>query len=225
MKLIHSWKVNVNKAIRIQNILREKIVLKNAFSKIQTIGGADVSYSNKETLFGTIVVFSYPDMEPLEDITIKGKAFFPYIPGFLSFREGPILIKAFEKLKTHPELLIFDGQGIAHPRGVGLASHLGLCLNLPTIGCAKTPLLKNFKNPGFSRGDYDMIFREGKVVGAVLRTKENIKPIFVSPGHKIDLETSIQIVLNSCKGFRIPEPLRKAHQISHFISKKYRCNQ
>ncbi len=215
MNPLHPWKVSISEAIRIQNILREKIILKRTFKKIRTIGGADVSYLHDEgVLTGVITIFSYPDMDLIEYISVKGKASFPYIPGLLSFREGPILIKAFNKLKIQPDLILFDGQGIAHPRGVGLASHLGLWFDIPTIGCAKSPLLKDFKDPGPFRGDYEKILMGGIEVGAVLRTKDNTKPIFISPGHKINLELSIKIVLNSCLGFRIPEPLRKAHQLS-----------
>jgi len=182
---------------------------------VKTIGGGDVAYSkNGNLLFGAIVVLSFPDMEILDMATADGKISFPYIPSLLSFREGPILIKTFQRLKLKPDVMIYDGQGIAHPRGMGLASHMGLWFDLPSIGCAKTPLLNEFISPGPSRGSFEWIRREGKKVGTVLRTRENVRPLFVSPGHRIDLPTSIQLVLESCKGFRFPEPLRKAHQLS-----------
>jgi len=218
MKTLHHWKVNIKEAIEIQNSLRKHLVLKNTFKELKTIGGADVSYSSGENLlFGAIALFSFPDIEFLDQVLIKGRVSFPYLPGLLTFREGPILIRAFQKLKTKPDLIIFDGQGIAHPRGIGLASHIGLLLDLPTIGCAKTPLLKELPKPGPFRGDFERIWREGKEIGAVLRTKDHVKPVFVSPGHRIDLMTSIHIVLKSCKGFRLPEPLRKAHELSHLL--------
>ena len=182
---------------------------------MKAIGGGDVSYSkNGNLLFGAVVVLSFPDMEILDMATADGQIPFPYIPTLLTFREGPILIKTFQRLKVKTDVMIFDGQGIAHPRGMGLASHMGLWLNLPSIGCAKTALLDEFISPGPSKGSYEWIRREGKKVGAVLRTKEKVKPLFVSPGHRIDLLTSIQLLLESCRGFRIPEPLRKAHQLS-----------
>jgi deoxyribonuclease V len=156
-------------------------------------------------------------METLDIAMACGKIPFHYIPGLLSFREGPILVKTFQKLKIKPDLMIYDGQGIAHPRGFGLASHLGLWLDLPSIGCAKTLLLGEFISPGSSKGSFELIRREGKEVGAVLRTKDKIKPLFISPGHRIDLLTSIQIILTTCQGFRIPEPLRRAHQLSRKI--------
>jgi len=130
----------------------------------------------------------------------------------LSFREGPILIKTFQRLEIKADVMIYDGQGIAHPRGMGLASHMGLWFDLPSIGCAKTPLLSEFIPPGPSKGNFQLIQREGKEVGAVLRTREKVNPLFISPGHRIDLLTTIQLILESCQGFRFPEPLRKAHQ-------------
>jgi deoxyribonuclease V len=215
MKKLHSWNVSVEEAIQIQEALKDQIILKKPFSKVRTIGGGDVAYSkNENRLFGAIVVLSFPDMEILDMATADGKIPFPYIPNLLSFREGPILIQIFEKLRVKPDIMVYDGQGIAHPRRFGLASHLGLWFDLPSIGCAKTPLLEGFISPGPSRESFEWIRREGKEVGAVLRTKDNVKPLFISPGHRIDLQTTIQLILESCQGFRFPEPLRKAHQAS-----------
>jgi deoxyribonuclease V len=215
MNPLHSWNVSVEEAVQIQEALRERIILKKTFSKVRTIGGGDVAYSkNGNFLFGAIVVLSFPDMGILDTATADGKIPSPYIPSLLSFREGPILIKAFQKLKLKPDVMIYDGQGIAHPRGMGLASHMGLWLDLPSIGCAKTPLLDEFISPGPLKGSFEWIRKEGEKVGAVLRTKENVKPLFVSPGHRIDQSTSIRLILKSCKGYRFPEPLRKAHQTS-----------
>jgi deoxyribonuclease V len=242
MKPLHSWNVSVEEAIQIQEALRDRIILKNTFSKVhpvrnssgasnpateqrrfisngvKTIGGGDVAYSKKGNfLFGAIVVLSFPDMEILDMTTANGKISFPYIPGLLSFRESPILIKIFQRLKLKPDVMIYDGQGIAHPRKMGLASHMGLWFDLPSIGCAKTPLLDEFISPGPSRGSFGWIRREEVKVGAVLRTREKVKPLFISPGHRIDLSTSIQLILESCKGYRFPEPLRKAHQLTEHL--------
>lgn len=216
MKPLHPWKVSIEEAIRIQENLNSHLILKKTFSRMRMIGGGDVSYS-KGDLFGAIVVLSFPEMEPLDQATAIGKILFPYVPGLLTFREGPILIKAFEKLKVKPDLMIFDGQGIAHPRGMGLASHMGLWLDLPSIGCAKTSLLNEFESPDNSKGSYEWVYQKGKKVGAVLRTRQGVKPVFVSPGHRIDLTTCIQIILAICQRYRIPEPLRKAHQLSRKI--------
>jgi deoxyribonuclease V len=221
MKDLHSWKVNVQEAIQIQEALRDRIILENTFKDVTKIGGADVGYSKDKTfLYAVIVVLSFPEMAMIENAAAHGKTPFPYIPGLFSFREGPTLIEAFRKLNLRPDVMIFEGQGIAHPRGFGLASHLGLWLDLPSIGCTKTPLLRDFIYPGPSKGSYEVMRREREEVGAVLRTKENVKPVFISPGHGIDLETSMKIVLTTCTKFRIPEPLRKAHQFSRLPREK-----
>jgi len=215
MKPLHSWDVSLEEAVQIQEALQEQIILTKTFSRVKTIGGGDVAYSKEENLlYGAIVVLSFPEMEILDTATADGKIPFPYISSLLSFREGPILIKVFQKLKLKPGVIIFDGQGIAHPRGMGLASHMGLWLDLPSIGCAKTPLLDDFISPAPLKGSFKWIRREGEKVGAVLRTREKVRPLFVSPGHRIDLLTSVQLILESCKGYRFPEPLRKAHQAS-----------
>ncbi len=215
MNPLHSWNVSVQEATQIQETLKGRIILKKTFSKVTTIGGGDAAYSrNGNLLFGAITVLSFPEMEIIDTATADGKALFPYIPGLLSFREGPILIKAFHKLRWKPDVMIYDGQGIAHPREMGLASHMGLWFNLPSIGCAKTPLSGEFILPDPLKGSFEWIRREGKKLGAVVRTRDNIKPLFISPGHRIDFSTSNQLILESCKGFRFPEPLRKAHQLS-----------
>ncbi len=222
MTSLHSWKVSVDEAIRIQEALRERIVLEKAFPELRYIAGGDVGYSkNRNLLLGAIVVLSFPEMERVDFAVAYGRIPFPYIPGLLSFREGPVLIKTFAKLKIKPDVMLFEGQGIAHPRGFGLASHLGLWLDLPSIGCTKTPLVSEFVSPGTSKGSFEWIQKDGEKAGAALRTKEGVKPIFISPGHRIDLTTSIQIILATCRRFRIPEPLRQAHQLSRKISTTY----
>ena len=218
MKPLHSWNVSVQEAIQIQEALRDRIILKKTFSKVRTIGGGDVAYSKNGTvLFGAIVVLSFPEMEILDTAEAGGKVPFPYIPGLLTFREGPILIKAFQELRLKPDVMFYDAQGIAHPRGIGLASHMGLWLNLPSIGCAKTPLLPESVSPGPLKGSFEWIRKEEKIAGAVLRTKDGVKPLFVSPGHRIDFSMSNRLILESCKGFRLPEPLRKAHQFAECL--------
>jgi len=215
MKPLHPWKVSIEEAIRIQKHLRPHLILKNTFLELRTIGGADVAYSKDETtLSGAIAILSFPELRPLDFALIRGNSPFPYVPGLFAFREGPILIRAFRKLRIKPDLMIFDGQGIAHPRGLGLASHMGLWFDLPSIGCGKTYFIGHFFSPGLSKGNFEWIEMEGNKVGAVLRTKDNVRPLFISPGHRIDLMTSIQIILKTCKGYRIPEPLRRAHHLS-----------
>jgi len=166
-----------------------------------------------EMFYASVVVFEMKTMEKVEAVTASGKVDFPYIPGLLSFRESPVLLKAFAKIKTIPDVIILDAQGIAHPRGVGLASHIGLLLDRPSIGCAKTRLIGDYHEVGVAAGCYSPLTAQDKVVGAVLRTRRNVKPVFVSPGHKIDLNTSIDLVLKSCCGYRLPEPVRQAHNL------------
>ena len=150
-----------------------------------------------------------------------GKARFPYIPGLLSFREAPILLRAFRKLKNNPDIVLFDGQGIAHPRRFGLASHMGLVLDKPSIGCAKSRLVGEYSSVENTAGAYSKLIYGNKVVGVVLRTKKNTKPIFVSPGHKINLSLAIRITLKTCCGYRIPEPTRQAHLLVNKLRGKY----
>lgn len=215
MKPLHSWNVSVEEAIRIQETLKDRVILKGSYSKLETIGGGDVAYSrNKNLLVGAMVVLSFPEMKPIDRAITRGRSSFPYIPGLFSFREGPTLLKAFQRLKVKPDLLILEGHGIAHPRRLGLASHLGLWLNLPTIGCAKTPLLEEFESPEPSKGSFKWVYLGGEKVGAVLRTRQGVKPVYVSPGHLIDLKSSIHIILSTCPRYRIPEPLRQAHHLS-----------
>ena len=214
MKELHSWDVDVQRAIQIQETLRHQLILKKTFSHIKTIGGADVSYSDGDHFLGLILVFSYPDLKLLDSSSADARTPFRYIPGLLAFREGPILIKAFQKLRTKPDVMMFEGQGIAHPRGFGMASHLGVWLDIPSIGCTKTPLVATEITVGTSKGELQPILREGVEVGAVVRTKTNVKPVFVSPGHKIDLSTSVQIILETSRDARLPEPLRRADVVS-----------
>jgi deoxyribonuclease V len=221
MRALHSWDVDVAEAKGIQEDLRNRVVLRNTFSRIKKIGGADAAYSKDgKLILGAVVVFSFPAMELLDLTTASAKTTFPYIPGLLTFREGPVLIDAFKMLKVKPDVMIFEGQGICHPRGFGLASHLGLWLNIPSVGCTKTSLLRVPIAVGAGKGHDQIIRKDEKEVGAILRTKENVKPVFVSPGHKIDLAISIELVLATCRGYRMPEPLRATHQVACFMRKQ-----
>ena len=220
---LHSWNVSYKKAVEIQKRLEKSIILTCAAKNFTFIAGADVSYlasrrssagtKKSEMFYASIVVFELKTMKMVEAVTACGKVDFPYIPGLLSFRESPILLKAFAKIKSNPDVIILDAQGIAHPRGIGLASHIGLLLDKPSIGCAKTRLIGDYHEMGGEVGCYSHLTVQDKVVGAVLRTRKNVKPVFVSPGHKIDLNTSIDLVLKSCCGYRLPEPVRQAHKL------------
>src|SRR3989337_420240 len=211
-KQLHSWRVDYKKAIQIQENLRELLTFEKYTGKIQTIAGADVSYDQHSGHFyaGVVVFKLNKQLELIEEATAVGKARFPYIPGLLSFREAPFLRGAFRKLKTNRDFVLFDGQGIAHPRRFGLASHMGLILDKPSIGCAKSRLVGEYSSVENTAGAYSKLIYENKTVGAVLRTKRNTRPVFVSPGHKTNLTFAIRIALKTCCGYRIPDPTRTA---------------
>lgn len=210
---LHTWRLSYKKAIQVQESLRDLLILKKPAEKICIIAGADVSYDkHSNRFFAGVIVFKLgKHLEKIEESTAVGKARFPYIPGLLSFREAPVLLKAFKKLKNNPHAILFDGQGIAHPRRFGLASHMGLILDRPSIGCAKSRLVGEYADVKNVAGEYSKLLYKNEVVGAVLRTKINTNPVFVSPGHKTNLTFAIRIALNTCRGFRIPEPIRQAH--------------
>ncbi|MFQ6066807.1 MAG: deoxyribonuclease V [bacterium] len=207
---LHSWEVSPEEAVQIQMKLRDKMSLHNGFDKIERIAGADVGYS-KDMAIGGVVVMEFPGLAMIEEAFSHLPVKFPYLPGLLAFREGPPLLEAFKKIKSKVDLILFDGQGIAHPRRIGIAVHLGLWLDRATIGCAKSRLVGQYSPPQARNGSLELLKDEEKVVGAVVRTKDKVRPIFVSPGHKINLDTSIEIVLKCASGSRVPEPLRKAH--------------
>ncbi len=207
---LHSWEVSPQEAIKIQKDLKSNISLKKSFSKIDKIAGADVSYYQNKMIAG-VIIFEFPNLKAIEKQSFTSQVNFPYIPGLLTFREGPSILAAFKKIKNEPDIILFDGQGIAHPRRMGIATHLGLFLDKPTIGCAKSRLSGKYTTVGERKGDYAPL-KEGKeVLGAVLRTRKGVKPIFVSPGHKIDLPNSIEIVLKCIVKYRLPLPVREAH--------------
>jgi len=210
--LFHPWKVTPQEAIRIQGELRERLRLRPPKTPFKTISAADVSYSlADDRLVAAFLLFSYPDLKLLETASAWGRVSFPYIPGLLTFREAPILLKAFSRLKARPNLLLFDGQGIAHPRSMGIAAHMGILLGLPAIGCAKSRLFGEEAEPGPIQGSFIPLIDHGRTVGMIVRTRTGVKPVYVSPGYRMDLDSSVEIILSLYRGYRIPEPLRQAH--------------
>jgi deoxyribonuclease V len=208
----HPWAVSVGEAYGIQEDLRKKLVLEDVPDAPRMVAGIDVSFSPaRDLLFAAIVVLDAESLEPLETASAALKPVFPYIPGLLTFREGPVVLEAYEGLSIEPDLLMFDGQGIAHPRGLGLASHVGVLLDKPSIGCAKSRLVGEFKEPKQKRGSMRTLSLNRTKVGVVLRTRDNTKPLFVSPGHRITVETAARRVLDAGRGYRLPEPTRRAH--------------
>ena len=211
----HAWNLTPKEAITLQKELAAKVRLESLPKVPALIGGCDVSMNRfaKEGFAG-FVTLSYPELELLDHAVVKDTIPMPYIPGLLSFREIPMLLKAWEKLKTKPEVIIVDGIGIAHPRRFGLASHLGVLLDLPTVGCAKSVLTGIYKEPDNVPGSFSYLYdkyNRTEIIGAALRTKVNVKPVFVSPGHRITLEEAIDLVRASVRRHRLPEETRFAH--------------
>jgi deoxyribonuclease V len=224
VKNLHPWDVGYKEAVSLQNELRGKLLSCDQYgqSPISVVAGADVSYTKKSDLFfAAVVLLDYRTMQIIEESSFITRSTFPYIPGLLSFREGPALLNAFERLSGIPDAVIFDGQGIAHPRGLGLASHMGLFLDVPSLGCAKTRLVGIHGEVGIDRGDAADLMFDDRVVGAVLRTKRNVKPVYISPGHKIGLRQAVEVALSSCRGYRIPEPVRQAHLLVNRLRREY----
>lgn len=212
-KHLHSWQVSPKEAAAIQKQLAGCLQFSPLASRIQAVAGLDCAFSKNGSLIAAvIVVLSYPDLEILEVVEAKDKVRFPYVPGLLSFREAPVCLKAARKLSCRPDVFLVDGQGIAHPRRLGLASHLGLFWDTPTIGCAKSRLCGTYEEPKKEKGSWSPLWDGGEVVGAVVRTRTAVKPLFVSAGHRVLLEEAIGFVLTCCTRFRLPEPTRLAHQ-------------
>ncbi len=222
IRSLHSWNLTYRDAADLQARLAPRIIRKGGPARLRTVAGADVSYDKGSDLFFAVVLLlEAKTMTVLEEERASGKSPFPYIPGLLSFREAPLLLRAFRKIRARPDLVLIDGQGIAHPRGFGLASHLGLLLDIPTVGCAKSVLVGEFDEPGIEAGDFSKMVYQRKVVGAALRTRRGVCPIYVSPGHKIGLTPSLRHVLSCGRGYRLPEPTRLAH---HAVN-RYRLEQ
>jgi deoxyribonuclease V len=209
---LHSWQMSIAQAKQIQSELANQVLRKSEAIKPRLIAGVDISAPNSRGIArAAAVILNYPELEVIEVKTAEDKLNFPYIPGFLSFRETPLVLAACQKLSTDPDLILVDGQGIAHPRRFGIASHVGLLLNIPTIGCAKSRLCGTHAPITAEAGAYAELTDNGEIIGVALRTKDDVSPIYVSIGHKIDLPTAIHWVLQCCRGRRLPEPSRLAH--------------
>ena len=208
--------------IKAQNLIAKRVKLQKLNRQPCFIAGVDVAYAKEDAMgIGAGVVLSFPELVPVEKVIILKPVKFPYIPGFLSFREAPIMISVVRAFKKKVDLIFVDGQGIAHPRKAGVATHIGVILKIPTIGCAKKPLLKDFVFPKDERGFAEAIVLNGEKVGWVLRTRKGVKPIFVSPGNLVSLEDALNFTLAVTRKYRLPEPIRLAHQLSVQARKNY----
>jgi len=211
-KNLHAWQVTPAQAEDIQRRLANLVCKRNEIASPKFIAGVDISPPTAQGIAtGAVVVLDYPQLTVVETKVAKQKISFPYVPGLLSFRESPLILAACQKLIITPDIILVDGQGIAHPRRLGLASHLGLLLDIPAIGCAKSILCGRHEPVGAIPGSFAELRDNGEAIGAVLRTKTGVTPVYVSIGHKVDLESAIFWVMECCRGYRLPEPTRLAH--------------
>ncbi len=209
---IHDWDLNYKEARKLQDELSGKIEEKPIGSEPELIGGLDCAFTkDKKKVIACTVILKFPEMELVEKKHAFGPVKMPYIPGLLSFREAPVCLEALEKIENVPDVFIIDGQGTAHPRKLGLASHIGLFIKVPTIGCAKSRLIGEFEEPGVKKGEFTDLKYKDELVGAVVRTRTDVKPLFISPGNRCNLSDSVNIVLKSAIKYRLPEPSRIAH--------------
>ncbi len=214
IKQLHNWNLSYAQARDLQNTLARKVRVSALKSTPKTVAGIDCAFSkDKERIGAIIVVLEYPTLKIVETARAVAEVAFPYISGLLSFREAPVCLQAAKKLKITPDIFLIDGQGIAHPRRLGLASHLGLFLDKPTIGCAKSRLTGQFQPPSAEKGSYSPLTDKNEIIGAVLRTRTNVKPLFISIGHKCTLDDAVKITLACTPKYRLPEPTRLAHQM------------
>ena len=210
---LHPWDLSAKEAIALQRVLAQRVDRTNSLGDIEYVAGVDVGFDG-EIARASVAVLKYPALELCEYRTASLPASFPYISGLLSFREIPILLAALEKLETRPNVILCDGQGIAHPRRFGIACHLGLITDIPTIGVGKTRLTGTHLEPGDEKGSWSPLVDKGEVLGAVLRTRTHVKPVYVSIGHKVDLDASIRCVLACTTKYRLPETTRWAHRLA-----------
>ncbi len=213
-----TWPRDREKARKMQAYLVKRLAIRPLEKTPVYIAGVDAAFLG-DKIVCTACVYKFPELTLVEEGYKVSKVRFPYIPGMLSFREGPAIIECVEGLKTRPDLIIFDGQGIAHPRGIGIAACVGMILDIPSIGCAKSRLVGEYREPKKKKGSWSPLEYKGSTVGAVLRTQTGIKPVFVSPGHRIDLDGSLEIIMRSSGSYRLPEPVRRADMLSKKIKR------
>jgi len=207
------WPKTIDHAREMQERDKGLVLIEPLHKEPEYVAGVDAAFS-EDRVYAAACLYCYPQLTLVEQVTADKHLVFPYVPGYLLFREGPAIIAALKKLKKKPDVILIDGQGIAHPRGIGSASHLGVLLDVPTIGCAKTRLVGKYRDPGERKGNWTELQFDGRIVGAVLRTRDGVRPLFLSPGHRIDLQSAIRIALGCVGRYRMPEPLRGADMLS-----------
>jgi len=209
---LHPWTLSPDEAVKLQRELASQVVTDQPLplNTLRLVGGVDVSVKNNISQ-SAVVVLSYPELDLIEAVTASIPTPFPYIPGLLSFREGAVILEAMRKLQATPDVFIFDGQGTAHPRRIGIASHIGLFINIPTVGCAKTWLTGKYGIVPAEKGGWSPMVDRGQTIGVALRTRNHVAPVFVSVGHRGTLDTARELVLRCTTRYRLPEPIRAAH--------------
>jgi deoxyribonuclease V len=217
---IHAWDLTVADAVRLQSKLAAKVIRHTTFPlrSLRRVAGVDIHYTAEHAV-AAAVVLGFPRLEPLAESIASAPLAYPYMPGLLSFREGPAALAAISRLVVRPDVLLFDGQGVAHPRRFGIASHIGVLLDMPAIGCAKTSLIGTYSNPGLRQGSFSYLRDRGRIIGAALRTRAGVAPMFVSVGHRVGLKDCLWIVLACCAGFRLPETTRRADRLARAAAK------
>jgi len=203
--------ITPRQAAILQNELRDSVISRDDFGEIKFVGGVDVGVKDGVAV-AAVVTFKYPSLTHVQTVTATRKAAFPYVPGLLAFREIPVILSAFVKLARRPDIIMVDGHGYAHPRRFGLACHLGVTLGIPAIACGKSRLVGEYHEPAPMRGSVEDLIADGEVIGKVLRTRDNVKPVFISVGHRVTLETAVRIALELARGKRLPEPVGQAHK-------------
>ena len=213
---LHSWDLTLEQATILQRELAGRVDSDQAVKSCRLIAGADISYNlTSPTLYAAVLVLRMEDMSLVEVKSTVSEARFPYHSGYLSFREAPALLQAFALVESEPDVIMLDGQGIAHPRRLGLACHIGLWLQRPCLGCAKSRLVGRHADLDLEADSQADLVDTNEVVGRVVRTKKGVRPVYVSPGHLIDLSSAVALVLSSCRGYRLPEPTRQA---DHYVN-------
>ncbi len=218
------WNLTPRQAIRLQERLRERVIEEDCFGAIKTVAGADIAFDPETQIaFAGVLVYRFPELEEVERCWARRPLRFPYVPGLLSFREIPVLRAAFARLRSEPDLLLIDGHGRAHPRQFGIACHTGVLFDKPTIGCAKSLLVGEHEKPGEQAGSTAPLFFRGERVGVVLRTRERVRPIYVTVGHRVTLPSAVRIVKKCLDGFRIPKPTREADRYVRDLRRAYQA--
>ena len=225
-KLPTRWDVTPREAVRLQQTWRERVETQDRFGPLHYVAGADLAFDPETDLaFAGVIVYRFPELEEVERRMARRKLRFPYVPGLLSFRESPVLLAAFARLRVSPDVILIDGHGRAHPRRFGIACHLGLLLDRPTIGCAKSILVGQAVEPGAQAGSTAPLVDKGETVGVVLRTRDRVRPIYVTIGHRVSLESAVRIVAQCADGFRIPKPTREADHWVRDLRRAYQARR